>query len=129
MQRGTITANGKPAAGATVVWLGSATESIATTDADGHYAVADPAKWANRVIIIHPDYAVVDEVTGLLRTPPKLNHDLNAGVTIKGRVVGENGQTAVAKAPLLVDDLPLATTADDGTFTIEHAPKNWQEVE
>jgi uncharacterized GH25 family protein/protocatechuate 3,4-dioxygenase beta subunit len=129
MQRGTITTNGKPVAGANVVWLGNSTESIATTDADGHYSVPDPAKWANRVIVIHPDYAVVDEVTGLLRTPPKLNHDLNAGVTIKGRVVGENGQSAVAKAPLLVDDLPLATTADDGTFTIEHAPKNWQEVE
>src|SRR5438132_981115 len=127
MKRGTIIANGKPVASATVVWLGNATDFLTTTDADGHYTVPDPSKWANRLIVIHPDYAVLDDVTNL-RTTQKVDQALSAGTAIKGRVLAENGQTPVAKASLVIDDFPLATTADDGTFTIEHAPKNWQEV-
>ena len=129
MQRGTITANGKPVAGATVVWFGNASDSLAITDTEGHYSVPDPSKWANRVIIIHPDYAVVDVANGPFRSAPKVDHALTTGVTIKGRVLGENGQTPVAKAAVTIDDWPLATTADDGTFTIAHAPRDWQDVE
>jgi uncharacterized GH25 family protein len=128
MQRGTITANGKAVVAATVVWLGNGTDFLAVTDAEGHYTVPDPAKWANRVIIIHPEYAVADTLSGPFRSTPKVDHVLTSGVAVKGRVVGENGQTPVAKASLTVDDWPLAATADDGTFTIAHAPRDWQEV-
>src|SRR4029077_8732340 len=98
-------------------WLASTTESLSVTDADGHYSVPDPSKWAGRVLVVHPDYAVVDNLTGPFRTTPKVDQTLTAGVAIKGKVVAENGQTPVAKAPVSVDDWPLATTADDGTFT------------
>ncbi|HEX9407356.1 MAG TPA: carboxypeptidase-like regulatory domain-containing protein, partial [Thermoanaerobaculia bacterium] len=128
MQRGTITASGKAVAGATVVWMGNSSDFLSKTDAEGHYSVPDPSKWANRLIIVHPDYAIVDE-TLPFRTAPKLDRTLNTGVTIKGRVVSEDGKTAVAKAPLLIDDFPLAVTGDDGTFTITHAPANWQELQ
>ncbi len=43
MQKGTITANEKPVAGATVVWSAAA-EYVTTTDGDGHYNVPDPNK-------------------------------------------------------------------------------------
>jgi hypothetical protein len=128
MQRGTITAAGKPVAGATVVWIANANDFLTTTDAAGHYNVPDPSKWASRMMVIHPDYAPLDQMSGF-RTTPKIDQTLNPGVTIKGRAVGENGQTPAAKATVIVDDLPSATTADDGTFTIAHAPKDWQELQ
>ena len=128
MQRGTITAAGKPVAGATVIWMGNATDFLATTDAEGHYSVPDPSKWAGRLIVFHPDYAPMDQMSGA-RATPKIDQSLNPGVTIKGRVVAEIGQTPAAKATVFIDDLPLATTADDGTFTIAHAPKDWQELQ
>src|SRR5216683_5078782 len=129
MQRETISANGKPVAAATVVWFSNATEFLATTDAEGHYSVPDPSKWANRVVIIHPDYAVVDIFNGPFRAGPKIDQALTSGVTVKGKVVAENGQTPVAKTVVTVDEWPLAITTDDGSFTIAHAPRDWQAVE
>jgi uncharacterized GH25 family protein len=128
-QRGRISAGGKPVAGAIVVWAGAAADSIVTTDADGHYNVPDPSKWANRLIIIHPDYAIFTEGAGF-GTPPKgVDRSIAAGVTIAGRVVAADGQTSVAKAALFVDHWPMGESAEDGTFTIAHAPKEWQRVE
>ncbi len=127
MQRGTITANGKPVAGATVVWMGDNTDYLSTTDADGHYTAPDPSKWVNRLAIAHPDYAIHQEM--IRNESKRLDRALTGGVTISGHVVAQDGHTPVAKAALLVDDIPLATTSDDGSFTIAHAPKEWQQVE
>src|SRR5438270_2496616 len=129
MQRGTITANGKPVAGASVVWMGSATDYLLKTDAEGHYSVPDPSKWANRLIVVHPDHAMVDDVALGPRMTPKLDRILTAGSTITGRVLAEDGKTGVAKPPILIDDFPAGVTADDGTFTIVHAPANWDELQ
>ncbi|HWW62264.1 MAG TPA: carboxypeptidase regulatory-like domain-containing protein, partial [Thermoanaerobaculia bacterium] len=121
---GTITANGKPVAGAVVIWSG-ATDTFATTDAEGHYSVADPAKWASRLTIVHPDFAIVDERVQGANDAMRRNVDrtLNAGTKLTGRVIGADGQSPAPKATVLVDGWPLAITADDGTFTIAHAPK------
>src|SRR5579872_28837 len=128
MRQGTIMANGKPVAGATVVWIGNSADSVSTTDAQGHYTAPDPSKWANRLAIAAPDFAIYQEImrNGAVKS---LDRSLSAGVTISGHVVGQDGKTPVAKAKLNVDDLPLATSADDGSFTIAHAPADWQEVE
>ncbi|HEV2722981.1 MAG TPA: carboxypeptidase regulatory-like domain-containing protein [Thermoanaerobaculia bacterium] len=127
---GTITAGGKPLANATVDWIGiTGVESQATTDASGKYSVPDPAKWAIRIIIIHPDTGIFIET--MLRDVTKLTptRAIPAGLTVTGRVVGEDGTTPAAGAELFLDHWPAGKTADDGTFTIAHAEKHWLDLE
>jgi len=130
MKTGTITANGKPVASATVAWLGiSGVDSLAVTDAAGKYSVPDPAKWAIRIVVIHPDYGVFIET--MIRDAAKLTPDraITPGVKLTGRVVAEDGTTPVAGAELFLDHWPAGKTAGDGTFTIAHAKKDWQELD
>ena len=128
MVRGTITANGKPVANATVAIFGAA-EYITKTDTDGHYSAPDPSKWAARVIILHPDYALVDELVGPNAAKKGPNFTMTSGVAISGRAVGADGQTPVASAELFLDGWPAGKSATDGTFTIGHATKEWRTVE
>ena len=125
MKTGTVTAGGKPVAGATVVWG----PLVMTTDADGKYSVPDPQKWAFRSWVYHPDYAFAEESSFMPNEKKNLDLKLDAGVPISGKVVGDDGQSPLANATIYVDDYPLATSADDGTFTIAHAPKKWEKVE
>jgi protocatechuate 3,4-dioxygenase beta subunit len=126
VRHGTVTAGAKPVANATVIWSSGSDESLVTTNAEGRYDVADPAKWANHLTIIHPDFAVVDEsFGGLDGGHPQLDRTMSPGVPLSGRVVGEDGTTPVAKADIAAGELRLATTGDDGTFTIAHAPAKW----
>ncbi|HEX9459718.1 MAG TPA: carboxypeptidase regulatory-like domain-containing protein, partial [Thermoanaerobaculia bacterium] len=125
--RGTITANGKPVANATVIILGGG-EYTTKTDADGHYSAPDPSKWAFRVIVLHPDFAMVEELLGPAGSKKGPDFSMTAGVAIKGRVVAEDGQTPVADAQLSLDGWPAGKSAADGTFTIAHAPKDWETV-
>jgi len=126
--RGTITANGKPVANATVTILGGA-EFTTKTDAEGHYTAPDPSKWAFRAVVIHPDYAITEEQLGMRATKKGPDFSLNAGVPINGRVVAEDGQTAVADAQISLDGLPAGKSGADGTFSIAHARKDWETVE
>src|SRR5262249_10645600 len=122
VKTGTITANGKPVAGAIVVWIGGDASVQAQTDANGKYSVADPDKWANFVLIIHPAYATVEEIVSQFLGGKKgPDRTLSPGVPVKGRVVSADGTTPVGKATILVDNWPVTTSADDGTFTVPHA--------
>jgi uncharacterized GH25 family protein len=127
MVRGTITANAKPVANATVALFGGA-EFTTKTDADGHYSAPDPTKWAFRVIVIHPDYAITEEQLGPAGTKKGPDFSLTAGVPIGGRVVSEDGQTPVADAQIFLDGWPAGKSAADGTFAIAHARKEWELV-
>ena len=127
MVRGTITANGKPVANATVNLSGGG-EFIAKTDAEGHYSAPDPSKWAFRAIVIHPDYALTEEQLGPAGTKKGPDFSMTAGVPIAGRVVAEDGQTAVADAEIFLDGWPAGKSAADGTFAIAHARKEWELV-
>ena len=44
---------------------------------------------------------------------------------MSGRVVAADGKTPVANATILLDQWPLATTGEDGSFAIAHAPAKW----
>ncbi|HEV7573037.1 MAG TPA: carboxypeptidase regulatory-like domain-containing protein [Thermoanaerobaculia bacterium] len=127
MVRGTITANGKPVPNATVSLFGGA-EFTTKTDADGHYSAPDPSKWVFRAIVIHPDYAITEEQLGPAGTKKGPDFAITAGVPIAGRVVAEDGQTAVADAEISLDGWPAGKSAADGTFAIAHARKEWEVV-
>ncbi|HKO58230.1 MAG TPA: carboxypeptidase-like regulatory domain-containing protein, partial [Thermoanaerobaculia bacterium] len=130
-KRGTIKAGGKPVAGATVIWSAGRLELIATTDAAGQYAIPDPARWAGQVMVVHPDYAPLNDSANPFRgnNDVKLDRTLDAGVAVSGRVMGADGSTPAAKATILIDGWPVATTGDDGAFAIAHAPKKWETIE
>lgn len=123
--KGTITAGGKPVAGAVVSVLGGA-EYVTTTNEKGEYNAPDLAKWGGRLMIVHPDYAIVDEA--LDGNKKGMDRTLTAGVTITGKVLTDAG-TPAANAPLFVDNWQLGKSGDDGSFTIAHAPRDWQQVE
>ena len=55
MKEGTISANGKPLAGATVI-IG---DSVTVTDATGKYQLPDPKRVTSQILVRHPDYAPV----------------------------------------------------------------------
>jgi large repetitive protein len=124
MKSGTVSANGKGVANAKVMIAYGGADFTATTDAEGRYSAPDP-KGALRIVVIHPDYAILEEMsTG--SQPLKLDRTLVAGSKFSGKVVGQDNRTPVAKAEILVDGWPLATTADDGSFTIQHLGPKWQ---
>jgi hypothetical protein len=125
----TITANGKPVANATVILFGGGAEYTTKTDAEGHYTAPDPSKWAARIFLIHPDYAIVEELTGPNGTKKGPDYSMTTGVAVTGRVVAEDGQTPVGDAQIVLDGWPAGKSAADGTFTIAHARKDWQIVE
>jgi protocatechuate 3,4-dioxygenase beta subunit len=130
-KQGRITASGKAVAGASVYWLSGAAESSSTTDAEGRYSAPDPARWAARLVIVHPDFAIHNEqgnaAAGSLTK--SLDRSLVAGSALTGKVLTEDGKAPVAKAAIFIDEWPLATSGDDGTFRIAHAPAKWDVLE
>lgn len=123
---GKITAAGKPVTGARVI-LADQSEILSTTDADGRYTVSDPAAWASRIVVIHPDFAIFDEPTRRsMSGNVSLERTLQRGVTLTGRVVGRDGTTGVAGARVMIDSWPIATSGENGEFTVPHAPEKWQ---
>jgi hypothetical protein len=124
---GTITANGKPLAGAVVTIdlpMGSITT---TTEASGRYSLPDPKRGPSHVTVRHPEYAIAERrLAPFLSTKPDIA--MTRGVPLSGRVVAENDETAAAGAMILIDGHVLATTGEDGAFAIAHAPQNAKSV-
>ncbi len=124
-RKGSITAGGKPVANATVLISYGGTDFITRTDDQGRYDAPDIRR-ARSITVIHPDYAIDEETFQSPGTPPsEMNRTLVAGAKISGRVVAADGTTPVPKAAISLDQWPLATSGDDGTFTIAHAPVRW----
>ena len=119
LARATIAANGKPLPGATVIIRSGGAESVVTTDARGQYALPDPKRIPSRILVRHPAYAPLEREIDTV-TSRSGDVAMSAGVAVTGKVVA--GETPAANAIIQIDDLTLATTAEDGTFSIEHAP-------
>ncbi|HYM61176.1 MAG TPA: hypothetical protein VEZ11_09815, partial [Thermoanaerobaculia bacterium] len=118
--RAAITANGKPLPGATVIVRSDGTESVATTDARGQVWLPDPKRIPSHLLVRHRDYAPVERELDAVNS--RTDIAMSSGVALTGSVVASDGQTPVANAIIQIDDLTLATTGADGTFSIQHAP-------
>ena len=127
MRSGSVRANGKPVAGAAVAITYGSTEYLAKTDAGGTFEAPD-TKRARQIVVVHPDFAISEEFAISSSGISSLNRTLVAGTALTGRAVGSDGQSPVAKATISVDGWPLATTADDGTFTVTRAPAKWTTI-
>jgi protocatechuate 3,4-dioxygenase beta subunit len=128
IKSGVITAGGKPVSGATVVISYGSVDYTVRTDDQGRYEAPD-LKRANSIVVIHPDYVIDTEPLNAPNTPAsKLNRKLVTGTALSGRTFAANGTTPVAKARVALDGWPLATTGEDGTFTIAHVPATWSSL-
>src|SRR5260370_1101237 len=128
-KQGKVTADGKPVANAFVWWLGSnGAEVAAHTDEQGRYSVPDPSKWAVRLLVLDPDFAMFAKVITPIEKNVSVDVTLTPGTTMAGVVVAEDGQTPVAKATVSIFGLTVATTGADGRFTVAHAPKQWDSL-
>jgi protocatechuate 3,4-dioxygenase beta subunit len=134
VERGLVTAKGRPVAGATVVWMGgevlaeASGEVIVMTAADGSYEVPDPEAWASRVLVLHAGAATLDVSRGQGSGRLALRHELQAGVDVAGSVVDEASGRAVGGVPLWIGDWPLGRSGADGSFLIRYAPADWTAV-
>ena len=126
MTKGTVTAGGKPVANALVV-VSYSGDLITRTDEQGRYEAPDIRR-ARTITVIHRDYAIDEESYFNSATPSEANRTLSPGVALTGRAVAADGTSPVAKATVTVDSGPVATSADDGTFTIAHAPAKWSSI-
>jgi protocatechuate 3,4-dioxygenase beta subunit len=125
MSTGSVTAGGKPVAGATVAIQYGAYEYLTKSGEDGRYEAPD-AKRMQVISVIHPNFAVDREVFGMTpASASKLNRTLVAGKELKGRLFGADGKSPVANASVTLDGWPVATSGDNGTFTIAHTPAKW----
>jgi protocatechuate 3,4-dioxygenase beta subunit len=128
-RKGSVTAGGKPVPQATVALYYGEAEYLTRTDEQGRYEAPDP-KHVNRIVVTHPDFNVDQKsFFGQNGVPAgALQRTLLAGSEFKGRVTTGEADTPVAKATLFVDGWPLATSGDDGTFTIAHMPAKWATI-
>ncbi len=117
---GTITAEGKPVADATVVWRGrDGSEFLTTTDDHGIYLAPDPKVWADMIIVLHPDFAPYRKTEMRIRS---LDVQIDGGRTIRGRVLRADGRTPAAGVRVEAGPLAVTTTGEEGSFVIAHAP-------
>ena len=126
LRRGTITAKGKPVAGAVVVWTSSeGAERISRTGRDGAYEVPDPNTASGELLVLHPDFA--PRVARLALFESALDQELDVGTVVAGSVVDHATQRPVAGAEVWLDGRgPLATTDAAGAFRIPHGPREWR---
>jgi uncharacterized GH25 family protein len=117
MRKGRVIANGKPVAGARVVFARSL---IVKTDEKGEYQVPETSG-VERVLVIHPDFAIAENAT----VDSSQDLTMAVGTPIRGKVSGADGKP-VAHATISVNGWPLAQSGDDGSFTVPHAPQNWR---
>lgn len=127
-QKGRITSGDKPVSNALVAigqWY------VTHTNAQGGYEAPALATGSERLVVIHPDYAIAESsVTPAesLRRRNLLDVSLSKGSAVKGRVLAADGKTPVPHAVVSIAGWPLAESGENGAWTIAHAPQSWRAV-
>lgn len=129
---GRVLAGGRPVPGAEVQIvqpdMGRGTRffmmPMATTDGDGYYRLDGVAPGTRAVQVEHKSYTKAVRELEVRSGTNSLDVALEKGSEISGRVVGDDGRPVPSARVLLVEgsrfwDLPSATSAADGSFTIE----------
>lgn len=101
-------------------------EVIATTDETGRYPVPNPKGWATSLIVIHPEFATLED--GAPMRAPSPNQKLERGVTVEGKIIGPE-ERPVPSAKIRIDGRPAGISDEAGTFRIERVPVNWRMLE
>jgi hypothetical protein len=126
LKRGSVTAGGKPVAGAKVLAYptSSPIPITAITGDDGAYSLPDPAVWLPEVVVVsHPSFAIA-RLSPANDHPAPMAVRLTTGQTLRGRVVGADGKTP-QKATLVVDGLVMGESGDDGIYAITRVHEDW----
>jgi protocatechuate 3,4-dioxygenase beta subunit len=119
VRKGRITMGGKPLANAVI---GSRAGFVIRSDESGAFEVPEPSP-GDRFYAWHPDSGL-DELP--FRTP-SLDMRVEPGVTVRGRVVGEDGKPA-AHAQLDIGGRLYGQSAEDGTFTLPRVHPQWTAI-
>ena len=127
LHRGHVVSGGKAVANALVAagqWY------VTHTDAHGDFEVPSPADGSERLLFIHPDYAIADSSVGSPESRRKNTPEVSllGGVAIQGRVLAADGKTAIAHAVVSVGGWPLVESDENGNYAIAHAPQTWRAV-
>jgi protocatechuate 3,4-dioxygenase beta subunit len=129
IRKGSVTAGGKPVAGAKVVVSYGGYEYLTRTDEQGRYEAPD-VKRSQSIAVVHPDYAIDYQtflpMIGNSPTAGTPQRTLSAGSAFQGRAVSGEKDAPVAGATIQVDGWPVTTSGEDGTFTIAHMPPKWK---
>lgn len=127
-QKGHITSAGKGVANALVAigqWY------VTHTDAQGAYDAPSLASGSERLVVIHPDYAIADSSVASFEAMQRrnlLDVSLTKGAAINGRVLAPDGKTPVAHASVSIAGWPLAESDANGNYAIAHAPQSWRAI-
>ncbi len=117
-----IEGEGKPVAGAIVR---ASTQEVRTGE-DGKAVLALPKGGGDALRIVHPEWAPLTRMFRRRTEIPK-TIALSRGVAARGSVETAAGEPA-AGATIELDEFPVATSGDDGTFVIPHAPTDWKQL-
>ncbi len=126
--KGHITSGGNPVANALIA-VGQF--YVTHTDASGGYEAPALITGSERLLVIHPDYAITDTYPGTIERQARgnlLDVALVKGQTVKGHVYNADGKTPAAHVVLSIAGWPLAESDDAGAYTIAHAPQNWRAI-
>ncbi|HEV7919385.1 MAG TPA: carboxypeptidase regulatory-like domain-containing protein [Thermoanaerobaculia bacterium] len=118
-RKGRMTMRGKPVANAVIGGRGG---SVVRTDANGVFELPEPSA-GDRVFAWHPDSGI-DELSF---RGPSLDLRVEPGITVRGRVVGEDGKP-VAHAKLDVAGRLYGQSADDGSFVLQQVFPLWTAI-
>ncbi|HEX9984867.1 MAG TPA: carboxypeptidase-like regulatory domain-containing protein [Thermoanaerobaculia bacterium] len=119
-RRGRVTSGGKGIANAAVI-VGNLLAF--RTNEEGWWEGPETTSPLH-VLVRHPDYASLER--NRFRENDDASMTLAKGIAVRGRVVAEDGETPVPGGVVWVDGWPLATSAEDGSFAIAHAPPDWK---